>query len=203
MKGILSSLMNSINNGADDFGDDNRTPTGKQITRQRAQELGGQAAQEFQRADINLLSCFDLKGLFSALAVEIEDEGLTGLEKLVVSGDERGFMKAMYNAQALGFMNLLNRGALNRYKLVDAWPAAAARELVALGDYVRSLKAAAPAATPVAAAAPAAPVVVSITPEEQCAKDWRELGSRTFKAKYMIDTRMRAHFENAQAQGLI
>jgi hypothetical protein len=91
------------------------------------------------------------------------------------------------------FLRLLERGALDRLLVVEELPPVAQADL---DKMQANVDAAEPAEAPVAVKAP-----VVVDPVDTCVKDFHEMGSAQFQAKYLRNQNNRKFYDAAVAQG--
>jgi hypothetical protein len=155
----------------------------------------------WKKKNAEILSCFDLNRLQEAMQAFADLElGKTVMQELRDASNEARDADAvaavwisMYNT---AFITLYDRGLLTHLIVVDEVPEAAQAQLDAMATEVASSN-----AEPVAEVV--APIVVQIDPVTQCARDFHELGSSKFKAKYLDDRRNRPIYEAAIDRGLL
>jgi hypothetical protein len=167
-------------------------------------KLSERAASQWRDEFSNLLSCFELNGelgLWATLQTYYQSKGLSeAVSGAVEDGDEAAFIKAMFRTQCAAFVDLYEkRNALSRIQLIQDLPAAAAIEYARLRQYAGTLSAVSAAPTAVRSAAP----VVTETPVEVAAREWKELSGDQFRVKYLNHQGNRKFYEQALAQGLI
>lgn len=193
--GILESLQN------DDLAA--LQPT-REITKKEIANAAGEGADQVRSEYINYFSALRLDGEFGAYAVlnsyVRSHPVLPSVQTAIQAGDYAGLRRAFYDTMVVALAALIEKHAFSHILLTDELPKESLADQLRILAYAANLQ---PKVQQAAAAAPAAPVIASLTPLEQCAKDWKELGSTAFKKKYMDDSRMRVHFDAAQAQGLI
>lgn len=103
------------------------------------------------------------------------------------------------------FVTLLEKGALKRLQLVDQWPPEALAEYARLRTHVKpeDVPKPQPQPQPQARLVGSEPVVPVETSVETCAREFRELPSATWQAKWLRDQRNRPIAEQAAAEGKI
>jgi hypothetical protein len=202
MKGLFSILIrNGVN--ADD-GEYLYRPR-KEFTRQDIGRIAERGASEFRDRAMNLISCFGPLdgefGLYSALSNFIQTKGaLTNeINDAVQDGDEIALTETFVRAMQFSFVTLYEKNALSRLQLVENLPAEAAVEFARMRQSVAS---AIHPTAPAAAKAPVVPVVTE-TPVEVAAREWKELSGDQFRVKYLNHQGNRKFYEQALAQGLI
>ena len=165
--------------------------------------VANQAAKEFQRANMNLLSCYELEGdygLHQTLGrfCKTSNPADQKIAAAIEAGDEQGLFEAFIFALRSAFVTLYQRNALKRIQLVDTWPEEAQREYTWIHAAVSTATASTP--TPAAPIAPAAPVE---TPTEICAREFKELTGDKFRVKYLNHQGNRAIYEQAVSEGKV
>ena len=170
-----------------------------QFTAGDARRYAEQGAAQFLQMYGNLLSCYSLNGEFGmwqTLQTYLQTMGLGAeVTKAVEDGDVNAYIAGIFYSQVNAFAALFNRGALERLQIVDMLPDLAAEELSSL------LRTAASMAKTSAAAV--VPQPMALTPTEQCAQDYQDLGASGFKTKYMNNQHGRKIYEQALAEGKI
>jgi hypothetical protein len=155
----------------------------------------------WKRKNAEILSCFDLDRLQERMQAYADLElGKTVLQELYAASNQdrdadavAAVWMGVYNTS---FVTLYDRGLLTHLIVVDEVPEAAQAQLDAMAAEVASSN-----VEPVAEFA--APVVVKIDPIALCVKEFHELGSSKFKAKYLDDRRNRPIYEAAIDRGLL
>ena len=162
-----------------------------------ARRYAEQGAQQFLSEYGNLLSCYTLQGEFgmwATLQTYLQTMGLgNAVIEAVEDGDVAAYTRGIFLSQVNAFAALFQRGALERLQVVERLPDLAAEELGKLLKYA-SVKIASAAVVPQPAA---------VTPTEQCAQDYQDLGASGFKAKYMSNQNGRKIYEQTLAEGKI
>ncbi len=158
------------------------------------------AAETVRNTYRNIFSCFELEGpeaLWETISLYIRRKNLlTAAMEAVKRGDPSAYAWELQQALKRAFVELMKRGALDRIKIVDEYPAEAEADMVAIQ---RSLQPEPAPEVEQESAAAVAPVVVN--PIDQCVADWKALGSSAFKSKWMTNTKNRPTFDQAVAQG--
>jgi len=168
-------------------------------------KIAERGASEFRRDALNLVSCYELEGefgLYAALSNFIQTKNTMSAEiaEAVVEGDEIALIEAFRRAMSFAFVTLVEKHALQRISLVEKWPPEAIVEYERMRRSVVASKVA--EAAPVAAPSPVAPVVRE-TPVETCAREFRELPSSAWKAKWLNNQKNRPVVDLAVAEGRI
>ena len=161
------------------------------------------AAREFQRENMNLLSCYELDGDYGLHMTlgrfcKANKPADKRIEAAIEAGDEQALFAAFLFALRSAFVILYQRNALKRLQLIDKWPEEAQREYTWIHDVI--VAAAPVASTPVVSVAPAVPVE---TPVETCAREFKEMPSDKFRAKWINHQGNRAIYEQACDEGKI
>jgi hypothetical protein len=201
MKGLLGKL---IARGVEDE-EDVILRSSRQFTRQDIGRIAERGATEFRSNDMNLISCFGPLegefGLYATLSNFIQTKGaLTDeISEAVQDGDEVALTKVFMHAMEYAFITLYEKNALARLQLVENLPAEAMAEYVRMK---RSVGTPAPNAAPAAAQAPAAPVVTE-TPIEACVREFKEMPSQAWKAKWLNHRSNRVIADQAFEEGRI
>jgi hypothetical protein len=176
----------------------------REFSRGEAARLGEQAAQSFLQMYGNLLSCFELHGEFSLWKTLENCMRTKGLLPEVLEaaedGDRTNYVRALVRSQEKAFVDLYGKGALARLQIVDALPREAMNEWLRMEQSVRAFTA--PVVTAATVQATASPVVTE-TPVEVAAREWKELSGDQFRVKYLNHQGNRKFYEEALAQGLI
>jgi hypothetical protein len=170
----------------------------RQFTAVDVRKFAEDGAAQFLSVYGNLLSCYSLPGefgLWATLQTYLQTMGLgADANQAIKEGDVAAYIDAIFYTQVCAFAALWKKGSLERLQIVDSLPELAAEELAGL---LRT----ADKKNPVAAASLPQPAAVSAT--EQCAIDWKELGTSTFKNKYVNNQHGRKIYEQALAEGRI
>lgn len=201
----MSLLGRILARGIED--DDIVISPSRKFTRDDVFHIAERGASEFRAEAMNLLSCYELEGefgLYSTLGnfVQTKNPMTAEINEAVVDGDEVALIQAFKRAMEFAFVTLVERNALKRLQLVETWPPEAVAEYARIRRSVATAKAASePAVAPVAPE-PAEPVIQE-TPVETCAREFRELPSSTWKARWLNDQRNRPVAELAAAEGRI
>lgn len=188
------------------------------ITQKRFLAIIQSASEAWRKDRKELLSCFDSEKLWEVLHAYIDLEPDSDLAEFTKSLDfgepsKRAIMRAVIsesgpnqeilleNAIQLAidraFLTLFDRGALKKLFVVDEenLPARAQRDMDRI---VANVEAAKPKAV-VQVVPPAPPA----DPIDVCVKDFHELGSKEFLAKYLSNVHGRKHYEAAIDAGRI
>ena len=186
------------------------------ISETTLRETIARGAEQWRTKNKELLSCFDSEKLFETMGAlnELEPDTPFGemLKSKIAYGvpNKRNIMLTVVSEQIdeVGvieqgielsfdkvFLTLWDRGALNSLLVVEEIPAQAQHDLDRIAARVEASR---PKAR-VPAAAPPPPA----DPVDMCVRDFHEMGSKEFQRKYLSDTRMRVHYENAISQGRI
>jgi hypothetical protein len=178
----------------------------RKFTRQDVVRIAERGASEFRAEAMNLLSCYELEGefgLYSTLGnyVQTKNPMTTEISEAVSDGDEVALIRAFRRAMEYSFVTLLEKNALRRIQLVESWPPEAAAE------YLRMRKSVITTITDELGPAPVAPApvepVVREAPVETRAREFRELPSSVWKAKWLADQRNRPVADLAASEGRI
>jgi hypothetical protein len=203
MKGLLGSL---IRRGATDDADNIVFRPSKQFTRQDLARIAERGATEFRNRAMNLISCFGPLdgefGLYGALSNFIQTKGaLTDeISEAVSGGDEITLTETFVRVMQLSFVTLYEKNALARLQLVENLPAEAMFEFIHMKKSIgNGISTPAVASSVRTVAAP----VVTETPAEVAAREWKELSGDQFRIKYLNHQGNRKFYEQALAQGLI
>jgi hypothetical protein len=187
------------------------------INETKLREAITRGAEQWRMRNKELLSCFDAEKLFERIHAHNDlqpDEDFGVLLKTRIIYGEPGRRNAMVAAiSELGpnqeelvergielsfdkaFITLWDRGALHPLLVVDEVPARAQQNLDVMAARVEAARPA-PKAQAVMPSPPADPVDV-------CVKDFHEMGSKAFQAKYLSNTNNRRFYEAAIDRGLI
>ncbi len=157
------------------------------------------AAESVRNAYRNIFSCFELEGpdgLWETISLFIKRKNLLAAAvEAIKNGDPSAYTWEFQQTLKRAFVALMTRGALDRIKIVDEYPAEAESDMVAIQ---RSLQVADVAElASVVEVVPAAPA----DPLDQVVEDFRHLGSSAFKLKYMNNQQNRALYDQAISQG--
>jgi hypothetical protein len=144
--------------------------------------ISSEAAELFESRSPNLLACTDAGQIYSAIASYFTFEGLPQFVR-----DDFSIL-TLTKATEDAFLTLLKRGALDEHMKVVPVPPLAQSELDKLAGV-------APAVAPAAD-----PRVEQAAAVAQCAEDFKSLGARSFKAKWMNNPTQRAIYEKAIVQ---
>jgi hypothetical protein len=183
----------------------------RKFTARDIQRIAERGAAEFRSTNINVLSLFELEGefgLYSTLNNYVQTKAAMTAEvtEAMSDGDEIALTQAFMRALEQSFVDLLEKGALKRIQLTENWTPEATVEYASLLRSVAATKAAnatqAAATVPATAPAPGVPVVRE-TPVETCAREFREMPSSKWKAKWLHDQRNRPVTDQAAAEGRI
>jgi len=167
--------------------------------------IADRGASGFRADTMNLLSCYELEGEFGLYAVlanfvQTKNPMTAEISEAVRDGDEVALAQAFRRAMEFAFVSLLEKGALKRIQLVESWPTEAVAEYGRIRRSVAAIKVA--TAAPVVAPPPVVSVVLE-TPVEVCSREFRELPSSSWKAKWLNDQRNRPVADQAAAEGRI
>jgi hypothetical protein len=166
-----------------------------------ARKLAEQAAQSFLRQSAELLSCFEPLqgefGLWAVLQTYVQTNGIgDSAVEAVEDGDAEAYTDAILRCQEAAFVVLYEKGALDRLQVVTDLPEAA------LVQFARMRAHAGISDAPVAAQV-ATRQIIALTPTEQCAQDFQDMGSSAFKTKYLTNQNGRKIYEQAMSEGKI
>jgi hypothetical protein len=167
-------------------------------------DLGGFTIGLWAKKYKEILSVFDLPRLQDSMQafVELENADEDG-ELTAAAQDARNpdaaVMAAFDRLYTRVFVTLYDRGVLAPFIVVDDVPEGAQRQLDAMIDEVESYRSRKAARQQ----APVAPVVIAENPVDRCIKDFHEMGSNAFKAKYLSNTKNRGYYEAAIEAGRI
>ena len=178
-----------------------------QFTRQDIGRTAERAATEFRNRSMNLISCFGPLegefGMYSTLSnfVRTKNPLSAEISEAVQDGDEVALLQVLIKAMELAFATLYEKGALARLQIVEALPPEAMGEWLAMSRRAGSTS---PAAAPASQAeeTPVVPVV-SETPVETCAREFREMPSREWKRKWLDNRNNRYAADQCAAEGRI
>lgn len=179
----------------------------RQFTRQDIGRIAERAATEFRNRSMNQISCFGPLegefGLYSTLSnfVRTKNPLSAEISEAVQDGDEVALLQVLIKAMEVAFATLYEKGALARLQIVDALPPEAMGEWLSMSQRIVSTS---PAAAPASQVeeTPVVPVVIE-TPVETCAREWKDLPSDSFRAKYLNHRGNRKFYEQALAEGRI
>ena len=155
----------------------------------------------WKKKNAEILSCFDLNNLQEAMQAFADLElGKQVMQNLYDASEEDRDADAVaavwFNVYNESFVTLYDRGLLTHLIVVDEVPEAAQAQLDAMAAEVEAYNHVEPVAE---VAAP----VVQIDPVTQCARDFHEMGSSQFAAKYLRNTRNRPTYDAACDRGLL
>jgi hypothetical protein len=201
MRGLLGTI---IRRGVDGDPDGDILHPPRQFDVRREAE---RAAQTFLSTYGDLLSCFRLDGdfgLWETMQSYIQSKGLLpDVLDAVNDGDEAGYRRAILRSQEQAFVDLYeNRNALARLQLIEHLPAEAMAEYSRMRNAIDSASSANVVPSPQVEKAPAVPVVTE-TPVETCAREFRELPSQAWKRKWLDNRKNRPAADQAAAEGRI
>jgi hypothetical protein len=186
------------------------------INEKKLREVIYRTSEQWRAKNKELFSCFDSEKLWERVHAFTDLEPDTDFNAVLKSLDfgvptKRNAMRAAISeegpdqqdtlAEALelaldrAFLTLYDRGALAKLFVVEEIPAKAQRDLDRIAARVEAAKPKASVAT-VAPPPPADPVDV-------CVKEFHELGSKAFQAKYLSNTNNRKYYEAAIEAGRI
>lgn len=169
-----------------------------QFTGDGARRYAETGAQQFLGEYGNLLSCYTLQGefgLWQTLQTYLVTMGLgAAATKAVEEGNVSAYINSIFVAQVNAFAALFQKGALERLMVVERLPDLAAEELSKLLKYARAKS---------SSVAPVVPQPVALAPTEQCAQDFKDLGSSAFRSKYISNQNGKKIYERALAEGKI
>src|SRR5260221_1848221 len=179
----------------------------RQFTRQDIGRIAERAATEFRNRSMNLMSCFGPLegefGLYGTLSnfVRTKNPLSAEISEAVQDGDEVALLQVLIKAMEVAFVMLYEKGALARLQIVEALPPEAMGEWLAMSRRVGSNS---PAAAPASQVeeTPVVPVVTE-TPVETCAREFRESPSREWKRKWLDNRKNRSAADQAAAEGRI
>lgn len=177
-----------------------------QFTRETIAKVAERAAIEFRNRSMNLISCYGPLegefGVYSTLSnfVQTKNPLTAEINEAVEGGDEVELLQVLIRMMEFAFVSLAEKGALKRLQLVDPWPPEATTEFARMRQSVVATTRVNEA--PTAASARVAPVARE-TPVETCAREFRDLPSSTWKAKWLNDQRNRPVTDQAAAEGRI
>jgi hypothetical protein len=173
----------------------------RQFTGNDARLYAERGAQQFLSEYGNLLSCYTLQGEFGmwkTLETYLQTMGLgNAVTEAVEDGDADAYTRGIFIAQVNAFATLFQKGALARLQIVEKLPDLAVEELGKLLKYVSAKS------SSVAPAVKTEPQIIALTPTEQCARDYQDLGASAFKTKYLTNQNGRKVYEQALAEGKI
>jgi hypothetical protein len=153
----------------------------------------------WKKRNAEVLSCFDLNRLQDAMSAFADLEmGRSVLQELYRASEQPRDAEAVaqkwveiYNTI---FVTLYDRGVLKF--VVEDVPAEAQSQLDRMADEVASYN---PVETEEEVVAP----VVQVDPVAQCVKEFHEMGSNQFRAKYLNNVKNRPIYELAVDRGLL
>lgn len=183
-------------------------PNLKQFTRENIVHAANTGSDLWRRMFMNLISCFEQEGefgLYAAIGTYQQKHKPADAEFVaaVQAGDEQRLVRAFCKALAISFITLYDKGNFKRLLMVDELPAEAEAELSKMRLFAAPV-APLTAEKIVAIARQIAPTAAQeLTPTEQCAKDYKEMGSQYFRAKYISNTNNHLIYEQACAEGKI
>ena len=176
----------------------------RKFTTKDLRAIAERGATEFRNINLNVLSCYGpLEGEFGVYEtlsnfIQTKNALTDEITEAVNNGDEVSLIQAFQRAMELALVTLIEKGALKRLLLVDQWPAEAIAEYERTRRSVITTKVA--PASPAPVSAPVAPVE---TPIETCVREFRELPSSAWKAKWLNDQRNRPVADKAVSEGRI
>jgi hypothetical protein len=200
---IMAKLIRQA--AAGELDDDTKLYPTREFTRQDISRIAERGATEFRSNDMNLISCFGPLegefGLYATLSNFIQTKGaLTDeIAEAIQDGDEVALTRTFVRAMEYSFITLYEKNALARLQLVEDLPTEA------MAEYLRMKKATGVAAAPnvaYEAQAPVAPIVIE-TPIEACVREFKEMPSQTWKAKWLDNRNNRPIADQAFAEGRI
>jgi hypothetical protein len=178
----------------------------RQFTRQDIGRIAERAATEFRNRSMNLMSCFGPLegefGVYSTLSnfVRTKNPLSAEISEAVQDGDEVALLQVLIKAMELAFATLYEKGALARLQIVEALPAEAISEWLSMSQRVGPTS---PAAAPASVEETPAVRVVTETPVEVCAREFRKLPSQAWKRKWLDNRKNRPAADQAAAEGRI
>jgi hypothetical protein len=155
----------------------------------------------WKKRNAEILSCFDLERLQERMQAYADLEtGASVMQELSEASNQHRDADAVaavwFKVYNESFITLYDRGLLANLIVVDAIPEAAQAQLDAMAAEVEAYNHVEPVAEVVAP-------VVQIDPVTQCARDFHEMGSSQFAAKYLKNTRNRPTYDAACERGLL
>jgi hypothetical protein len=155
----------------------------------------------WKKRNAEILSCFDLERLQERMQAYADLEmGASVMQELSEASNQHRDADAVaavwFKVYNESFITLYDRGLLANLIVVDAIPEAAQAQLDAMAAEVEAYNHVEPVAEVVAP-------VVQIDLVTQCARDFHEMGSSQFAAKYLKNTRNRPTYDAACERGLL
>jgi hypothetical protein len=184
----------------------------KVVTREEIMDEGLQSIRSCEKEFSNVLSCYDAAKLRDLMQTLQQLENVDCLRNVTSrpgfcdqSKDDQldAINKAVRQSFEKVFITLYDRGALDRLLVVDETTNEAEEEVVRMRNDVRSYEQDQVERQQEAAAFAAQPVEAIEDPHDLCIREFHELGSAAFKAKYLSNQNNRRVYENCVSQGRI
>jgi hypothetical protein len=198
---IMAKLIRQA--AAGELDDDTKLYPTREFTRQDISRIAERGATEFRSNGMNLISCFspleEEFGLYATLSNFIQTKGaLTDeIAEAIQDGDEVALTRTFVRAMEYSFITLYEKNALTRLQLVEDLPAEA------MAEYLRMKRSVGTSAAPAAVQAPSAPAVVVELPIEACVREFKEMPSQRWKAKWLDNRNNRPIADQAVTEGRI
>jgi hypothetical protein len=183
------------------------------INRQDILDFGRMGIKKWEKKNAELLSCYDSKklreimGTFSELESDVNPVrdllNEPGFGDLSENKQIRAAISAIDHSFNVIFNTLFSRGALDRLLVVSETTDEAEQQVERIREEIADYEQEQHDRQQQAAAIAAAPVEVVEDPHDVCVRDFHEMGSAAFKAKYISNQSMRQVYENVVAAGRV
>jgi len=185
------------------------------ISRQDLVDLGQVGIKKWEKKNAELLSCYDsaklrsLMGTFSEIETDVNPVrdllNEKGLHELPERDQFNTVIDAVEHSFNLIFLTLLDRSTLGRLLIVSEAEITdeAEKQLSKMRQDVHAYEANQRARQQEAAAIAAEPETVVEDPQDVCVREFHNLGSAAFRAKYISNTANRHIYESCVSQGRI
>jgi len=183
------------------------------ISRQDLVDLGQVGIKKWERKNAELLSCYDsaklrsLMGTFSELESNINPVrdllNEQGFSDLPENQQFTAVIRAIEHSFNIIFLILFDRSALDRLLAVDETTTESEQQVERMREEVAEYESNQRARQQEAAANAAEPEPIVEDPHDVCVRDFHNLGSAAFRAKYISNTANRHIYEACVSQGRI
>jgi hypothetical protein len=201
MKGLIAQIIRK--------GEDAKLFAPVAMTTKRIQEDCLYAAETFRASAMNLFSCFHPLegefGLYDTLDNFLKTKNPTAsqIEDAVKQCDEEYLIESIQRSLAYAFVVLFEKNALTRLQQVKDLPQEAFQEYIRFRELAGTVdQPVVASASAEAAQAPVAPVVIE-TPIEACVREFKEMPSQAWKAKWLNNRNNRPIADQAFEEGRI